>query len=452
MSRWTWTLGLLAAGCTSRPAAPPVEARVAPLALPAPAPDLDPAPDAVRVRLTAERTSEAPLRYAYNGQRPGPVIRANVGDRLTVELTNGLPAPTTIHWHGVQVPWAMDGVPWMSAPVPAGGQFTYEFNLLHPGTFWYHPHFDTEKQVDAGLYGLLIVDDPAEPAADDEVLLVFDADDEHRPATDDLPDGDPGRPAHGHGGRAAHWTVNGEPGPVQWTGRGGQRVRVRMLNASNTGYLALTWPGLRQIAGDQGLLPAPQTPDVVVLAPGDRAEFEWLLGREGFTLDRLPWSLNGGRTYAEAEPLVDVVVEAPADAPAPLALPYPGGAPSADPPYSDLIYTFSGSDRTGIWLINGERFPDVTIDSVAVGQRPVLEIRNVSASHHPFHIHGMRFEILSIDGAPPPYRRVEDTIDVGIRQRVRVQLWPDEPGDWMAHCHLLPHADDGMMTVLRVRP
>lgn len=411
--------------------------------------DLDPAPDVIRVRLRAEQ-DPVTGRYTYNGQSPGPVLRGRVGDTLIVELTNGLGAPTTIHWHGLELPVEMDGVPWMRGPVPAGDRFEYRFTLRHPGTFWYHPHFDTERQVDAGLYGLLIVEDPAEPIVE-ELLLIFDADAEFDAAIDDLPPNDPGRPAHGHGGRAHAWHINGVMAPARWQARGGQTVRVRMLNVSNTGYVALRWPGLRQIAGDQGLLSAAARPDQVVLAPGDRGEFEWQIGMQGFTVERLPYSINGGRTWADPLPFFTVDVDQPAPAPPPVQWPFSGTPPAVDPGHADLIYTFHGSDRTGLWLINGERFPDITIETVAQGSRPIVEVRNASASHHPFHVHGMRFEVLSINGEPVPERRLEDTIDIGIRERVRLALYPREPGDWMLHCHVLPHADDGMMTVLRVQ-
>ena len=87
---------------------------------------------------------------------------------------------------------------------------------------------------------------------------------------------------------------------------------------------------------------------------------------------------------------------------------------------------------------------------MALGSEIVLEVRNVSPSHHPFHLHGLTFEVLSIDGIPPAQRLVEDTLDIGIRQTVRLRIEANNPGHWMSHCHILPHADEGMMTVLRV--
>ncbi|MCB9645447.1 MAG: multicopper oxidase domain-containing protein [Deltaproteobacteria bacterium] len=94
----------------------------------------------------------------------------------------------------------------------------------------------------------------------------------------------------------------------------------------------------------------------------------------------------------------------------------------------------------------------MTIHELPVGQPRIIEVRNLSPSEHPFHTHGMSFEVLSINGQAPAARRVEDTLNLGIRDAVRLLVRPEVPGDWMTHCHILPHAEDGMMTVLRVTP
>ena len=111
---------------------------------------------------------------------------------------------------------------------------------------------------------------------------------------------------------------------------------------------------------------------------------------------------------------------------------------------------FSGSDEGGEWLMNGETFPNVTVEEVALNSEVIIEVRNLSPSEHPFHLHGHGFEVLSIDGVAPAYRTFEDTVNVGIRQRLRLKLTANNPGFWMTHCHILPHAGHGMMTVLRV--
>ena len=111
---------------------------------------------------------------------------------------------------------------------------------------------------------------------------------------------------------------------------------------------------------------------------------------------------------------------------------------------------FTGSAGEG-WEINGETFPEVTVPVVPLGSETVLEVRNVSPAEHPFHLHGHSFEVLSVNGAPPPHRTIEDTLQIEIHQVVRLRFVADNPGAWMTHCHILPHAEDGMMTVIEVR-
>jgi FtsP/CotA-like multicopper oxidase with cupredoxin domain len=454
-----WLASLALAGAAFADPAPPAST---PLPRVPEAADLDPAPGVLHVSLRAAPTGDATFPYAYNGQHPGPTLRARVGDTLVVDLENALPDATTIHWHGVDVPHAMDGSPHQvpgghdhdpapahdhTAAVAPGARFTYRFPLTRAGTFWYHPHFDTARQVDGGLFGALIVEDPAAPRPDDTLTLIFDRPHEghHSPRT----------PA-GHGRLTERWHINGAEAPLTHPARGGTTTHVRLINASSTGYLDLRWPAIRHIAGDQGWLPAVQTPDRLLLGPGDRAEVEWLIGAEGFTVQAQPYSLNGGATGHAVIDLINVEVTAPADSiappppPLPLAWPFTGAAVPSDPPYSDIVYVLTGSDRTGVWHINGQRFPDVTVQSVPRGSRPIIEVRNLSPTHHPFHIHGNPFDVLSLDGVPPPYAMLEDTIDIPIHGRLRLQLRADNPGEWMTHCHILPHAEEGMMTLLRV--
>lgn len=403
--------------------------------------DEDPRDGVFALTLVAAQGPAGGPRYTYNGTSPGPTIRARLGDAVVVTVRNELDDPTTVHWHGLHVPVEMDGVPGTVAPIPPGGTFEYRFVVTQAGTFWYHPHFDTEGQVDGGLYGAFVVEDPRDPVPDHDVVLVFDADEEHTDST--------AHPAHGHGRIDGRWRVNGRVLPTL-AFAGGARIRVRALNASNAGYVALRWPDMRHIGSDQGLLPRLEQPERVVLGPGDRADFEWLIGETGFVATTDSFSLNGGDAAWESEDLFSVAVEAPAPRPSGLDWPFDGATPSGDPGYADVVWVLQGSDRTNLWFINGERFPDVTVPEIPLGQPRVIEVRNLSPTRHPFHIHGMNFEVLSVDGAPPPYRMVEDTIDLGIRETVRLLVRPPNPGEWMAHCHILPHAEDGMMTMLHV--
>jgi FtsP/CotA-like multicopper oxidase with cupredoxin domain len=396
----------------------------------------------VRVQLEAGvlSSSTGAFLYAYNGTNPGPTIRTRVGDTLEVELKNNLPFATTIHWHGVKVPWAMDGVTWMQSPVAPGASFTYRFVLEQAGTFWYHPHLDTDAQVDGGLYGMLIVEDPNEPETE-ELTLIFDSTRERGEHS----------AQHGAGKLEDHWLVNGAHMPIIPV-RGGSVIRGRLLNASNTAYLALTFPKIRLLATDQGLLPALDQPRRILLAPGDRAEVELLPGREDIDLVSEPYTLNGGDALGEMMMLARLKIGAAKDPASGARWPFQNQTPDRDPRAPDLVYVFTGSDRNEAGLINGERFPNITVEEVALGSEPILELRNLSPSEHPFHVHGVRFEVLSVNGVPTARRTIEDTINLRIRDRVRIRVFADNPGDWMLHCHILPHAEHGMMTVLRIRP
>ncbi len=406
--------------------------------------DLDPAADVVRVRLVAEQDADGPfgVQYTYNGMSPGPTIRATRGDTVEVELTNRLETPTTIHWHGLHVPFEMDGVAWMGSPVPPGETFTYRFRVDQVGTYWYHPHFDTARQVDAGLFGAFVVETRDEPTVDEDLVFVLDALDEHRGGDRDQ--------AAGHGRNVRRWQVNGvEDGVVAVNG--GDVVRARFVNVANHGYVYLRWAGdIEHIASDQGLLPSLQRPDHIGLGPGDRADVVWRVGESGFEVVTEAYTLNGGLTNREAIRLFTVAVDDPAPAPSMPDWPFSELQPTPDPGYADIVYALAGSDRTGTWRINGEAFPDVTIESFAAGESRIIEVRNLSPTEHPFHIHGMGFEVLSVNGAPPPHYTWEDTWNLGIRDIVRLRVDSTNRGDWMTHCHILEHAEDGMMTVLRV--
>lgn len=432
------------------PAAPDTAADPDPGARPAlpfapDAEDLDPAAGSLRVAMAARAATytvgaETIHGYGYDGVAPGPVLRAQVGDVITLELHNALEVETTLHWHGMEVPNAMDGVTLVQTPIPAGGAFTYTVPAARPGTFWYHPHVDTDRQVDLGLYGAVVVTEPAEPVADRDVVLVFDAWDEVESgagATDDHTPPDP---------RLITWTVNGAVEPI-WELAPGERVRARLINASNTSYLALDWPGARVLGTDQGL--GDGAGDAAwVLAPGDRLEVEVLAGGGAVDVTTRPWAAAGGAAFGDSRRLF--TVEGGDVAAEPLAYPLPTDPPSPDPGRTDLIYVFQGGAPDTDWLINGEAWPDVTVATLPLGEEAIVELRNLSATNHPFHLHGNRAEVLSVDGVAPPTRRFEDTIDVAIRSRVRLRVVPDNPGDWLVHCHLLGHEQGGMIAMMRV--
>jgi FtsP/CotA-like multicopper oxidase with cupredoxin domain len=207
--------------------------------------------------------------YGFNGQVPGPTIEANVGDTLVVELTNALPEPTSIHWHGLRVPADMDGTELVQQPIQPGGTFEYRFVLPDAGTFWYHPHTNETVQLEKGLYGALIVRSHDEPRLDGERVLVLD----------DLKLDRKGDIARFGGFKERHdgrlgdtRLVNGEVAS-EFEIAAGQTERWRIVNASSSRYVLLSI-GSRPftiLATDGGLIPGPVTATQVLLAPAAEA-------------------------------------------------------------------------------------------------------------------------------------------------------------------------------------
>ena len=200
-----------------------------------------PAPLPQVLRAGVSRQQLVPEQYpqtevwSYDGRVPGPLLRAKQGERLRVLLANALPQASTVHWHGIRLPNAMDGVPHLTQkPVLPGGEFLYEFTLPDAGTYWYHPHERSQEQVARGLYGALIVDEPQPPEVDRDETWVLSDWRLDKTATD-VADFDSNRFDLSHGGRIGNTvTINGRFTPIggEFALRSGERIRLRLINAA----------------------------------------------------------------------------------------------------------------------------------------------------------------------------------------------------------------------------
>ena len=204
--------------------------------------DVNPDPHIVEINLEA-RVAEVEIApgvrvggWTYNGGIPGPLIRVRVGDRLIVHFSNKLSKPTTVHWHGLRVPIQMDGVPGHSQPeVQTGESFTYDFVVPDAGLFWYHPHVMSAAQVGFGLYGALLVEDPADGvgAADEIVLVLSDIAVTEKGGLESPDSGGSTGMAFGREGN--HVLVNGREGS-KLIARSGAPQRWRIVNAAKSRY------------------------------------------------------------------------------------------------------------------------------------------------------------------------------------------------------------------------
>lgn len=219
--------------------------------------------------------------WAYNGMVPGPLIRATNGDKVRILVKNNLTEPTTIHWHGVQVPNNMDGIPdETQEPIAPGETFTYEFVAKPAGTYWYHSHFDSDKQISVGLSGAFIIDPVGGLASKPDIDKVFMLN-EWR-----VIDGQTyaSMPATGMDGN--FFTINGKafPNTENVTAKVGQKVRLRFIGSGQMIHpMHLHGFPFKIVATDGNDVPesAQWTKDVVSVAPGERYDIEFTPDRPG---------------------------------------------------------------------------------------------------------------------------------------------------------------------------
>ena len=437
-----------------------------------------------RARLVPEPWGESDV-WCYGGTVPGPEIRVRQGDRLRIAVENALDEETTVHWHGLRVPNAMDGVPHLTqAPIAPGETFTYEFDAVDAGTFWYHPHQRSFEQVGRGLYGALIVEEANPPRVDRELVWVLD---DWRLTQDAaISDDFGGFHDMSHAGRLGNTvTINGRV-PDALPVRAGERIRLRLINAANARIFALDFGDLapQVIALDgQPVTPHAAPGGRVVLGPAMRADLILdVTAAPGATISVID------RFFAQdAYTLVDLTVaETPLRDTAP---DWSMELPSNPLPEPDIArarrheVTFTGGmmggmvERQmglsgesgmggmmsggmmnrmhdgGIWFVNGVAAEGHILDPMLTLERDashVIPMTNATAFHHPIHLHGHSFRVISRNGTPTAHREWQDTVLMAPRERVEIAFVADNPDDWMFHCHILEHQAGGMMGVIRV--
>ncbi|MGN6446448.1 multicopper oxidase family protein [Amnibacterium sp.] len=413
------------------------------------------------------------------GTVPAPLIRANAGDTVRATLHNQLDVPTSVHWHGVAIRNDMDGVPPITQPaVQPGHRFTYDFIAEHPGTYWFHPHVGT--QIDRGLYGALIVDDPSEPGRyDAEWVIVLDdwLDTAPEAVLQQLSKGM--SPMGGMAGMTMRdgnmlmgaessllkgdagdvfyprYLINGHPtnDPATFRSKPGDRVRIRLINAGgDTAFRVALGGHALTVTHTDGYPVEPVEVDSILLGMGERYDAIVTLTSGVFPLVA---SAEGKGAAGFA-----VVRTASGRAPSPThSIPELGGrvAQAADLHAATSVrlpdqrldrtitLTMTGSMDKYDWAINGQRFdheaPLRNAETIRTGERIRLRFANRTTMWHPMHLHGHTYQ--HTGGGPR-----KDTSIVLPGQTVTVDFDADNPGRWITHCHNIYHAEAGMMAVL----
>jgi bilirubin oxidase len=426
-------------------------------------------PHTVEVTLTAAPTrlslvagTETDI-YAYNGQLPGPTLELNEGDSVIVHFRNNLPEPTTIHWHGLHIPFVMDGSPFHL--VQPGEEYDYTFTIKRgaAGTYWYHPHpgHATGYQIAKGLYGAVIIraaDDPL-PASLPERLLILSDNRFLGDGAVDIADASSlqARIDFENGREGDVIFVNGKVMPTLGI-RSGEVQRWRIVNAAGARVFRLALPGhtLLHVGSDGGLFEQPVEVDEILLANSERAE---VLVRGT--------AAPGARVVLQSLPYDRYIPQTrPKDWNQPrdlLTVQYAATPPVAAPVLPKVLRPIPALDTaqaaaTRVMVlsqgfINGKTMDMNRIDVRGkLGATEIWEIENIVGMDHPFHLHGFQFQVLDRNGVPEPFRRWKDTVNVPKHEKLRfIVRYEDFPGKWMFHCHILTHEEHGMMGILEVK-
>ncbi|MEC0177444.1 multicopper oxidase family protein [Paenibacillus favisporus] len=388
--------------------------------------------------------------WTYNGEI-APELRVQQGDMVEVKLINqDVDSGVTIHWHGYNVPNAMDGVPGMTQNVVKPGQsFTYKFRAEQEGTYWFHSHQQASEQVAKGLFGTLIVVPKEETETFDEQFTVIN----HRWMTDQ-----------------GHINAFGNEDGLQWKQvQPGETVKLRMINTHNLSqkYL-LQGTDFRVTSIDGMMIQDPQPlSDQTALRLGSGGRYD-----VAFTMPNHPVFLKLGNAKDDSNPGIvfysgvkpekpvfrtETKLFDPSDYGKPVVNEVTGTV-KFDREFQMILGNtmgFYNGTFNFLWTINGEVYPRIPTLVVKEGDKVKTTFVNKSLGEHPMHLHGHHMTVLKKNGEKVKTPWLTDTLNVMPGESYEVAFVADNPGMWMDHCHNLDHAATGMILHLmydNVRP
>lgn len=412
-------------------------------------------------------TDKGPTKgvMTYGDAEIPPVLRMRRGEAFALRLDNRLDEPTTIHWHGLRIDNRMDGVPFLTQPYVYGGDgFDYAFTPPDAGTFWYHPHCNTLTQIGRGLAGLVVVEDPADPVFDAEIVLNLR---DWRLGGDgqfiaQFKPRDAARAGTFGTVRTANWRQS-----PQYDAPAGGLVRLRLAATDVTRILALQMegaeatvialdgnPAAERFALDHLMIGPGQRLDLVLRMPGTEgaiAALKDLRGTKPATL--ATFRATGASLKRDARdlpPLTQNPLPEP-DLSAATEIPFVLSASAEERPKDGIC----GSLGYNFWAINKVPWADDTGDPTAplaemkAGGTYIFNVENPTPQIHPLHLHGLVFRPMNSNKqAIRPH--FSDTYLILPDEKVQLALVADNPGDWVFHCHIIEHQKTGMTSYVRV--
>ena len=404
---------------------------------------------------------------AYNGQVPGPLLRLREGLPVTIDVFNASANSDLVHWHGLAIDSLNDGAMEESSPmIPAGSTHRYSFTPKPSGTRWYHTHASAYDDLSVGTYsgqfGFLLVEGKEKPARyDQEInLAIHHWEPSFVPMVQTMREQSSNMPlttgsdvGYKYATINAHMLGAGEPIRVKQ----GQRVLMRLLNASATENVVLALPGhnFKIIAMDGNPVPNPRSVEVLSLAVAERIDAIVEMNAPGV------WVL-GSTLEKERQMGLGIVVEYAGKTGAPVWKDPPAGewdytqfanAAEAPKPDETFVLTFRDSgplhgSKFDTWTINNKSWPDIEPLTVQQGKRYRMVFRNGSGDQHPIHLHRHTFEVTRI-GDKQMRGLMKDVINVMPLDTVEVDFVANNPGDTLLHCHQQLHMDFGFMQLIK---
>ena len=385
---------------------------------------------------------------AYNGQVPGPLLRARRGRPLTVDVWNDSKEEDLVHWHGFHIPSEVDGAYEEGTPgvPPNGGHRRYEFVPEPAGTQWYHSHTSAgrnlKKSTYTGQFGLFVVEDADDRGAYDQEVPIL------------LHEWEPRFARSGPVDIAfRYFSINGKMlgagDPIRV--RESQRILFRIVNASATLFHRLALPGhlFTVVALDGMRVPTPRSVPVVDLGPGERVDAIVQMNRPGV------WILGEVRADQRTGGMGIAVEYARQQGPPRWEAPPPfvwryaafGGQDAPVDPDGQVTMVFRPTGDGHHWTINGQSHPRTDPIRVRKGKRYRWTLDNQSADAHPIHLHRHRFEVVRFDGQPLS-GVWKDVVVVPAWKQVEIDVPATQPGPTLFHCHQQFHMDMGFMTMM----
>lgn len=401
---------------------------------------------------------------------PPPVLRLKQGQPFTARVENATPDYTTMHWHGLRLPNAMDGVPYLTQfPIGQGEAFDYTFTPPDAGTYWYHPHCMTMDQMARGLTGILVVEEAEPPGFDRDIALNLR--DFRLGGDGQFIDLWTARGAARAGTFGTVMTTNWATEPVEEVPAGGL-VRLRVAATDTARIYKLFLPGAQGLVialdGHPLAVPLPlpvSDAEALLLAPGQRADLAIAMPpTEGATVDLMTHAPGKPRLMARLlatggtlkRELTELKPLAPNDIPEPeldkarveeLVF---GWSPEGNLPNDGLCGTMGYT----FWSINRLPWPGDAAGAgplvdLRQGESVILRLRNESPNDHPIHLHGLAFKVIRSNRREVSSHWT-DTALLLEKEVLDIAFVADNPGDWAFHCHVIEHQKTGLAGYIRI--